>query len=193
LHTLHVYNTIARELQPFSPRPDAGNAVSMYVCGVTVYDVSHIGHARAYVAFDVLYRVLQHLGYDVDYVRNFTDIDDKIINRASKNGEDPLALTSRFIGEFRRDMEALGCLQPSREPKATDYVPDMIATIQRIVENGHAYEVGGDVYFDVKSIQGYGRLSGQVLETSLAGAQSAVTCSLLSLTLTKPPSSHDSS
>ena len=143
----------------------------MYVCGVTVYDLSHIGHARAYVAFDVLVRVLTHLGYSVDYVRNFTDIDDKIIARAAQNGEEPLALSARFIDEFTADMDALGCQPPSREPKATEHVSDMVSTIERIISNGHGYAVdGGDVFFDVMSIEGYGRLSGQVLEDNVAGA-----------------------
>lgn len=161
---------MARERQPFTPRAGAGNAVSMYVCGVTVYDLSHIGHARVYVAFDVLYRVLRHLGYDVQYVRNFTDIDDKIIRRAAESGEDPLALSARYIEEFRRDMLALGCDAPSAEPKATEHVADMVATVQRIIDNGCAYAVGGDVFFSVQAVEGYGRLSGQKLDASLAGA-----------------------
>ena len=168
---LHLHNTMARARQPFAPRPGAGNAVSMYVCGVTAYDLSHIGHARVYVAFDVLYRVLRHLGYDVQYVRNFTDIDDKIIRRAAEAGEDPFALSARYIEEFRADMRALGCAEPSAEPKATEHVADMIATVQRIMDNGSAYAVGGDVFFAVQSVDGYGRLSGQKLDASLAGAR----------------------
>lgn len=174
-----------------------------------VYDYSHVGHARVYVAFDVLYRMLvsrkahvspschvparrmspremsrsmQHglpqlqraAGYDVTYCRNFTDIDDKIIARANESGEDPLALASRFAEEFRVDMEALHCLAPSMEPKATDHVADMVATIERIVENGHAYQAGGDVYFDVASLEGYGRLSGRAQEDNMAGASQRV-------------------
>ena len=168
--TLQLYNTMARTRQPFSPRPDNGNAVSMYVCGVTVYDYSHIGHARVYVAFDLLFRLLQHIGYNVDYVRNFTDIDDKIIKRAAEQNEDALALSSRFIGEFHRDMAALGCLPPTREPKATDHVADMVETIERIIANGHAYVADGDVFFDVKSLSGYGRLSRHQLDSSMEGA-----------------------
>ena len=170
--TLQLYNTMARAQQPFSPRPDNGNAVSMYVCGVTVYDYSHIGHARVYVAFDLLFRLLQHIGYDVDYVRNFTDIDDKIIKRAAEQNEDALALSSRFIDEFNRDMAALGCLPPTREPKATDHVADMVETIERIIANGHAYVADGDVFFDVKSLSGYGRLSRHQLDSSMEGAHS---------------------
>eukprot|EP00775_Hariotina_reticulata_P013671 gene13671-13793_t len=139
-----------------------GDKLQMYVCGVTVYDFSHIGHARVYVAFDVLYRLLRHLQYDVQYVRNFTDIDDKIINRAAEAGEDPLQLSARFIEEFHKDMLELGCLTPTVEPKATDFIPEMVATISRIIDNGHAYVLpDGDVFFDVASLPGYGRLSGR--------------------------------
>lgn len=141
----------------------------MYVCGVTVYDYSHIGHARVYVAFDILYRFLQHLGYDVTYIRNFTDIDDKIINRANEAGEDPLALSRRFIDEFYTDMDALHCLRPTMEPKATDHIHCMLASIQKIIDNGHAYVVDGDVYFDVESLPGYGKLSGRQQDDNRAG------------------------
>ena len=167
---LQLYNTMERRMQPFTPRSGAGKAVSMYVCGVTAYDFSHIGHARVYVAFDLLYRLLRQQGYDVHYVRNFTDIDDKIINRANEAGEDPLALSQRFIDEFHSDMAALGCLPPSHEPKATEHVQDMISTIQQIIDNGHAYEVDGNVFFDVKSADGYGRLSRHDVDSSAEGA-----------------------
>ena len=169
-HALQLYNTMARTRQPFKPRPGNGNAVSLYVCGVTVYDFSHVGHARVYVAFDVLFRLLTHLGYDVTYVRNFTDIDDKIIQRAAEKGEDPISLSARFAEEFHRDMAALGCLPPTREPKATDHVGDMVETIERIIANGHAYVAGEDVFFDVKSLDGYGRLSKLQLDSGVEGA-----------------------
>lgn len=146
-----------------------GNRVSMYVCGVTVYDFSHIGHARAYVAFDVLYRYLKALGYEVMYVRNFTDVDDKIITRANKEGEDPAQLSQRFINEFHVDMDMLGCERPSIEPRATEFIPSMIESIQRIMEHGHAYVVDQDVYFDVTSLPGYGVLSGRSLDDNRAG------------------------
>ncbi|GAB4823355.1 hypothetical protein N2152v2_010401 [Parachlorella kessleri] len=165
---------MTRQKEPFLPRPGQGNRVSMYVCGVTVYDFSHIGHARAYVAFDVLYRYLRQLGYDVTYVRNFTDVDDKIINRANATGEDPLALSQRFINEFHADMASLGCLPPTLEPKATDYIQQMVNMIQNIISNGHAYVVGGDVYFDVGSLPGYGKLSGRAQEDNRAGERVAV-------------------
>eukprot|EP00887_Chlorella_sp_A99_P006630 scaffold3.g6630.t1 len=210
---LHLFNTLTRQKEAFRPRPDQGNRVSMYVCGVTVYDYSHIGefhgvggHARVYVAFDALFRFLRHLGYDVTYVRNFTDVDDKIIARAGAGGEDPLALARRFIAEFHADMasrlccvasfallvlvlgaaalpglfarshgsELLGCLPPTLEPKATEYIPQMIDMIQRIIGHGHAYAVGGDVFFDVASLPGYGRLSGRAQEDNRAGERVAV-------------------
>jgi cysteinyl-tRNA synthetase len=167
---LYLYNTMSRSRRLFTPRQDVGNRVSMYVCGVTVYDLSHIGHARVYVSFDVLYRLLMSLGYDVQYVRNFTDIDDKIIARAAQTGQDPMALSAQFIEEFHKDLALLECKPPTLEPKATEHVADMVDIILRIMENGSAYEVGGDVFFDIQSINGYGRLSGQKLDASLAGA-----------------------
>ncbi|EFN53199.1 hypothetical protein CHLNCDRAFT_137034 [Chlorella variabilis] len=171
---LLLHNTLTRQKEVFRPRADQGNRVSMYVCGVTVYDYSHIGHARAYVAFDVIYRLLRHLGYAVTYVRNFTDVDDKIIARAAAAGEEPLALARRFIAEFHADMELLGCLPPDLEPRATEYIPHMVAMIQRIIDHGHAYAVGGDVFFDVASLPGYGRLSGRSQEDNRAGERVAV-------------------
>jgi len=146
----------------------------MYVCGVTVYDYSHIGHARVYVAFDILYRTLLRLGYSVTYCRNFTDIDDKIIARAQETGEDPLALSERFIHEFHADMEKLGCLRPTMEPKATEHVDNITRMIQRIIDNGHAYVVDGDVFFDVLSLPNYGRLSGRKPDDNRAGERVAV-------------------
>jgi cysteinyl-tRNA synthetase len=133
------------------------------------------GHARVYVAFDVLYRFLRFLGYDVTYVRNFTDIDDKIIARGAALGENPLELAQRFAEEFHVDMDALGCLRPTLEPRATHHISDMVACIQRIIDHGHAYVVeGGDVYFDVGSLPGYGELSGRAEEDNRAGERVAV-------------------
>ncbi|KAL0039765.1 hypothetical protein WJX77_007362 [Trebouxia sp. C0004] len=171
---LQLYNTMGRRKQVFTPRQDQGQNISMYVCGVTVYDWAHIGHARVYISFDVLHRYLKHLGYNVQYVRNFTDIDDKIIARAKQSDEDPLSLSRRFIVEFHKDMEALGCLPPTLEPKATDHVPDMVATIEQIIANDHGYAVGGDVFFDVASLPGYGRLSGRAQEDNRAGERVAL-------------------
>ena len=160
-NALMLHNTMSKKKEVFKPRSEAGNKVQMYVCGVTVYDYSHIGHARVYVAFDVLYRTLRRLGYDVTYCRNFTDIDDKIINRANECGTTCDELTERFIQAFHEDMEALGCLSPDLEPRATEHVSDIINLIARLIEKEHAYVVdGGDVYFSVDSLPKYGSLSG---------------------------------
>jgi cysteinyl-tRNA synthetase len=171
---LMLYNTMTKTKETFTPRPGQGNSVSMYVCGVTVYDYSHIGHARVYVAFDVLYRYLRALQYDVTYVRNFTDIDDKIIARAATTNEDPLALSKRFIKEFHADVDILGCLRPTIEPLATEFIPAMIESIQKIIDHGHGYAVGSDVFFDVPSLPGYGSLSGRNQEDNRAGERVAV-------------------
>ncbi len=170
----HLYNSMSRRkavFEPLSPSKAGAGApkVTMYVCGVTVYDYSHIGHARAYVSFDVLFRYLTHLGYDVTYCRNFTDIDDKIIDRANAVGENPLDLSKRFAKEFHTDMDLLNCLRPTMEPLATDHIPDMVESIQKILEHGHGYVVDGDVFFDVGSLPGYGKLSGRALEDNRAG------------------------
>ncbi len=169
---LQVYNTATRNKEPFVPLEEG--KVGMYVCGVTVYDLSHIGHARVYVAFDAVYRYLQHAGWEVKYVRNFTDVDDKIIARANERGEDPLALSQRFIHEFYTDMDALGCLRPDVEPKVSTHIAEIIALIERILERGHAYVVDGDVYFDIDSFPGYGKLSGRNLDDMRAGERVAV-------------------
>ncbi|XP_008219532.2 PREDICTED: cysteine--tRNA ligase, chloroplastic/mitochondrial isoform X1 [Prunus mume] len=148
--------------------------VGMYVCGVTAYDLSHIGHARVYVTFDVLYRYLRHLGYQVTYVRNFTDVDDKIIARAKELGEDPISLSRRYCEEFNRDMVYLHCLPPSVEPRVSDHMPQILDMIKQIIENGYAYIVDGDVYFSVEKFPDYGRLSGRKLEDNRAGERVAV-------------------
>ncbi|GMH45730.1 hypothetical protein BSKO_13693 [Bryopsis sp. KO-2023] len=170
---LVLFNTMGRSKSPFVPMQKG--RVSLYVCGVTVYDFSHVGHARAYVAFDILYRLLLELGYDVTYVRNFTDIDDKIIKRANETEVSCESLSQKFIDEFHVDMDALGCKSPSHEPKATEFVPQIISMIEKIVENGHAYVLGdGDVFFDTESLEGYGRLSGRKQDDNRAGERVAV-------------------
>jgi cysteinyl-tRNA synthetase len=143
----------------------------MYVCGVTVYDYCHIGHARANVVFDVIYRYLGYSGYDVTYVRNFTDIDDKIINRANKEGVDYKTISERYIEAFNQDMARLGLAKPTVEPKATDHMKGIIGVIETLIARGHAYEAAGDVYYSVESFPGYLRLSGRNLEDMLAGAR----------------------
>ncbi len=142
----------------------------MYVCGMTVYDYCHIGHARVLVVFDVVYRFLKHLGYDVTYIRNITDIDDKIIQRANENEEDFHALTERFIDAMHQDTDALGVLRPDSEPKATDNIPAILAMIETLVEKGFAYAAdNGDVYFAVNKFAEYGKLSGKRIEDLRAG------------------------
>ncbi|OAY66958.1 Cysteine--tRNA ligase, chloroplastic/mitochondrial, partial [Ananas comosus] len=164
---LHLYNTMTKQKELFRAR--VPGKVGMYVCGVTPYDLSHIGHARVYVTFDVLYRYLQYLGYDVCYVRNFTDIDDKIIKRANELRENPLSLSSRFCDEFLSDMAYLQCLPPSFEPRVTDHINQIINMIKQILLNGYAYVIEGDVYFLVEKFSAYGRLSGRKLEDNAPG------------------------
>ena len=166
---LFITNTMTGKKEPFAPLQPG--LVNMYVCGVTVYDQCHIGHARALLTFDVIYRYLRFLGYDCRFVRNFTDVDDKIINRAREQGIPPEELAERYIGEFHRDADALGLLAPTLEPRATGHIPEMIAIISTLLETGKAYEVAGDVYFAVESFEGYGKLSGRSLEEMMAGAR----------------------
>lgn len=167
---LQIYNTITRaksEFQPLHP-----GKVGMYVCGVTVYDYCHLGHARTYVSIDVITRYLRWSGYDVNYVRNITDIDDKIIRRANENKEDYNSLTERFTKAMHEDFAALGLTQPNHEPRATQYIPHMINVIEKIITNKHGY-VGknGDVYFDVRSFHHYGCLSHHDIEQLESGAR----------------------
>lgn len=166
---LRITNTMSGRKEPFVPLKQG--AVNMYVCGVTVYDQCHIGHARALLTFDVIYRYLRFLGFDCRFVRNFTDVDDKIINRAHEEGIPPADLAQRYIGEFHRDAAALGLLEPTLEPRATGHIPEMIALISRLLEGGRAYEVAGDVYFAVESFGDYGKLSGRSLDEMMAGAR----------------------
>ncbi len=145
--------------------------VGMYVCGVTVYDRSHVGHARALVTFDVVFRYLQWCGYDVNFVRNFTDVDDKIIARAQQAGISTAELVATNLAAFEEDVRALGCLRPTREPRATEHIPEMIALIEKLIERGLAYVTDGDVYFCVEKFPGYGKLSKRRLEDMIAGAR----------------------
>ena len=166
---LHLHNTLTGRDEEFTPLTPG--KVGMYVCGVTVYDRSHVGHARALVTFDVIYRYLRFLGYDVSFVRNFTDVDDKIINRANERGISAQELSETYIREFGEDMRALGCLSPTVEPRATRHIPDMIGLIQDLENKGLAYAVGGDVYYAVDRFAAYGKLSHRQLEDMLAGAR----------------------
>ena len=165
---LKIYNTLARDKQDF--KPIEPNKVRMYVCGMTVYDYCHLGHARVMVVFDMVYRWLKASGYDVTYVRNITDIDDKIIKRAAENKESIHALTQRFIDAMHEDADALGVQRPDHEPRATQYVPQMLAMIEQLEKNGLAYKAAdGDVNYAVRKFDGYGKLSGKSLEDLRAG------------------------
>ena len=165
---LKIYNSLKREKQVFTPIE--ANKVRMYVCGMTVYDYCHLGHARVMVVFDMVYRWLKASGYDVTYVRNITDIDDKIIKRANENGETIQQLTQRFIDFMHHDADALGVLRPDHEPRATEFVPEMLALIDKLQANGLAYHAAdGDVNYAVRKFEGYGKLSGKSLDDLRAG------------------------
>jgi len=167
---LEIYNSLTKKKERFEPIEPG--KVRMYVCGMTVYDYCHLGHARVLVVFDVVVRYLRALGFEVTYVRNITDIDDKIIKRADDNGEDIASLTGRFIDAMHEDSAALNVLPPDLEPRATHSMDDIIAMVQTLVDKGYAYAAGnGDVYYDVSHFEGYGRLSGKVLEDLRAGAR----------------------
>jgi cysteinyl-tRNA synthetase len=167
---LRIHNSLTGRVEPFVPL-EAGK-VRMYVCGITVYDYCHIGHLRMMVVFDVVRRWLLRSGYAVTFVRNITDIDDKIIRRAAEHGEPIQALTARFIAAMDEDAAALGCLKPDHEPRATQYVPQILAMISRLLERGHAYVAAdGDVLYAVGSFAAYGRLSGKRLADLRAGAR----------------------
>ncbi|WP_221798661.1 cysteine--tRNA ligase [Oceanobacter mangrovi] len=167
---LQIFNTLTRQKEEFKPL--VAGKVGMYVCGMTVYDFCHLGHARVMVAFDVIARYLRHSGYDVNYIRNITDIDDKIIKRANENGEAFNVLTERFIAEMHKDSELLGIEAPDSEPKATAHIGDIIALVETLIEKGFAYAAdNGDVYYSVRKFEGYGQLSGKVLDELEAGAR----------------------
>jgi cysteinyl-tRNA synthetase len=167
--TLHLYNTASRQKEAFEPLDPAH--VRMYVCGPTVYDRAHIGNARPVVVFDVLFKLLERHYPKVTYVRNITDIDDKIIAAAAENGEDIEALTRRTTDFFHADMAALGAAEPTVEPRATAHVPEMLALIETLMDTGHAYEAEGHVLFHVPAMEGYGELSNRKREELVAGSR----------------------
>jgi len=169
---LKLHNTLSGLSETFVPLNPG--RVTLYACGPTVYDQAHVGHARAAVAFDLLVRHLKVMGLETAYVRNYTDVDDKIIRRAEERGEDWRALAQRHIDAYAEDMAALGCLPPTQTPRATDYIEAMIEDIRAILDRGLAYQVEGDVYFDVAAYPAYGRLSRRTLEEQEAGARVAV-------------------
>ncbi len=164
-----VFNTLTRGKEDLAPL-HAG-LVRMYVCGVTVYDLSHIGHGRSAIVFDVMRRYLKHRGHAVKFIKNFTDIDDKIIRKANQEGVSAQEISERYIEAYRTDMASLGVAPADIEPKATEHVPQMIALIERLIAKGVAYPVEGDVYFEVRRFPGYGKLSGKNLEELQAGAR----------------------
>ena len=171
--SLRIFNTLSRQVQDFSPLQTG--RVRMYVCGMTVYDFCHLGHARSMIAFDVVQRWLRASGYRVDYVRNITDIDDKIIRRAVENGESIRTLTDRMIDALHEDADALGIERPTHEPRATDYIPQMLSMIETLEQKGLAYRsTNGDVNYAVRKFPGYGKLSGKSLDELHAGERVAV-------------------
>jgi cysteinyl-tRNA synthetase len=171
--TLSIYNTLTRRQQPL--QPIVPGKVGMYVCGMTVYDYCHLGHARAFLGFDIVQRWLRASGYEVTYVRNITDVDDKIIKRAADNGETPAELTERFIRYMHEDFAALGMQPPDLEPRATQFIPQMLNIIELLESSGLAYAAeDGDVNFAVRKFAGYGKLSGKSLDDLRAGSRVAV-------------------
>lgn len=167
---LKIYNSLTRTKQEF--KPITPGKIGMYVCGVTVYDLCHIGHARTFVNFDVIVRYLRYAGYEVKYVRNITDIDDKIIKRANERGISAHDLAEQFIVEMHKDFDALNIKRPDIEPKATDNITEIVNFVQKLVDNQHAYVAeNGDVLFDINSFKEYGKLSGQKLDELQAGAR----------------------
>jgi cysteinyl-tRNA synthetase len=167
-----LYNTLSGRKELLKPQET--NRVTMYVCGITAYDYCHIGHARSVLAFDMIYRYLQYRGFQVTYIRNFTDIDDKIIKRANELGTSSEELANRFIDAFHEDMARLRVASPTMEPKATEHVDEIIELIVDLVAKGYAYQVGNDVYYSVEKFAGYGKLSGRSLDDMKAGARISV-------------------
>jgi len=167
---LQIYNTLTKSKQPFTPINPG--QIRMYVCGITVYDLCHIGHARVMVCFDLITRYLRARGWDVDYVRNITDVDDKIIRRAAENRESVDALTARMISAMHEDEAALSVLRPVKEPRATRHIEDIIAMVQTLIDKGYAYvATNGDVYYRVERFASYGKLTNKVVDELRAGAR----------------------
>ena len=164
---MKIYNTMTRSKEEFAPINE--NKVGIYVCGPTVYDYIHIGNARPMIVFDTLRRYLLYKGYDVNYVSNFTDVDDKIIKRALEEGVTSAEISERYIEEVKKDMEALNVLEATTHPKATEEIPDMIEMVKTLIDKGHAYEVNGTVYFRTRSFPGYGKLSKKNIDDLEAG------------------------
>jgi cysteinyl-tRNA synthetase len=170
--SIKIYNTLSRKKEAFTPLE--ANHVKLYVCGITSYDYCHIGHARSALVFDMIVSYFRFKNYKVTYIRNFTDIDDKIINRAAEQNTTPEELANRFIDEFYVDMDKLGIDRPTLEPKATDNIKEMVSFISELIHKGMAYQSGNDVYYSVNSFDEYGKLSGRNLDDMQAGARISV-------------------
>ena len=166
---MKIFNTLSGEKEQFEPIEK--NNIRMYVCGMTVYDDTHIGHARTFLSFDLIVRYLRFIDYKVHYIRNITDVDDKIISRANELGIDPEELTERYINSMDNDFESLGMIKPDAEPRATENISSIISLIEILIEKGHAYEGESDVYFSTESFSSYGKLSRRNLDDMLAGAR----------------------
>jgi cysteinyl-tRNA synthetase len=169
---IQVFNTLTGKKEPFVPI--SGKAVKIYACGPTVYDLSHLGHARMAIVWDVVQRYLHYAGYDVTFVRNITDVEDKIINRARELGIHPDQVSRLYTYEFWRDMKSLNVSQPDFEPRATEFIARMIDFAEALIKKGHAYESNGDVYFEVSTFKDYGKLGKQDIEQLLSGAREQV-------------------
>lgn len=167
--SIRLYNTATKQKETFSPL--VPGKVGIYVCGITTYDVCHVGHARSAVVFDVIVRYLRHRGYEVTYVKNFTDVDDKIIDKANSEGTDIFNIAERYIKEHNEDMDALGVEEPNHTPRATEHIGGMIALVDKLIADNLAYVVEGNVYYSVERFKNYGKLSGRTLEDMLAGAR----------------------
>jgi cysteinyl-tRNA synthetase len=170
--SIKIYNTLSRKKEAFTPLEP--NHVKLYVCGITSYDYCHIGHARSALVFDMIVSYFRYKNYKVTYIRNFTDIDDKIINRAAEQKTSPEELANRFIDEFYIDMDKLGIERPTLEPKATENIKEMVGLISQLIDKGMAYQSGNDVYYSVNSFDEYGKLSGRNLDDMQAGARISV-------------------
>ena len=166
---MKIFNTLSGKKEEF--KPIESNMIRMYICGMTVYDDTHIGHARTFLSFDLIVRYLRSIDYEVLYVRNITDVDDKIISRANELNLSPSELTQKYIDSMHEDFESLGMIKPDLEPRATENISSIISLIETLIKKGHAYESESDVYFSVESFDSYGKLSGRNLEDMLSGAR----------------------
>jgi len=166
---LRIYNSLTRRKENFTPITPG--RVNMYVCGITAYDLCHVGHARAQIVFDIIYRYLRYAGYDLLYTRNFTDVDDKIIKKAKETGMSWKDVADKYIDEFLKDMTRLGLAKPDKEPRVSEHIDDIVALINKLIEKGYGYVVNGDVYFEVKKFENYGKLSGKKIDELIAGAR----------------------